>query len=562
MRDISNGGRCGHRLWSRVEPFVVRALAGLILAATASVGALADDATLRLLHGGADHPGHRQRGTEASLERGPLSPVPAWAPSSPTAPAWEPVSFWGGRIDVMAASPADPDPVLASPAVAQDTVFGDGFEWGDVGDWSSSEPLRCDRLEAFGRGLQPSAELHVATWGSNSAGDGSPGNPFATIARAAQDALPGTAIRVHPGSYAGGSYLTDLIGAVDAPIWIGGIPGEPRPVIEGGGEGLHLVRARYLVVHDLEVRNVDFNGINADDGGEVANPHASHHLSFLRLAIHDVGGTGNQDCLKLSGVNEFTVALSQFARCGGGMSGSGVDHVGCHDGLVARNVFHDLSANAVQAKGGSEAIEIRWNRFVDSGARSLNLGGSTGFAYFRPPLSTTVPNAEARNLLVVSNLFEGSDAAVAFVGCAGCVVANNTIVDPQSWILRILQETVTTPPYVFEPCRDGVFVNNVVVFDRSALSTYLNIGPNTAPDTFTFSGNLWYAWDDPAQSQPNLPVAETDGIYGLDPLLGPGYSIPSSSPAAGTGLATPWTWGDLDGACYRSPPSRGAVEAP
>ena len=119
---------------------------------------------------------------------------------------------------------------------------------------------------------------------------------------------------------------------------------------------------------------------------------------------------------------------------------------------------------------------------------------------------------------------------------------------------------MTSPPYTFEECRDGVFVNNVVVFDRSSLSTDLNIGPSTAPGTFTFASNLWYAWDDPAQSQPALPVTETDGIYGQDPLFGPGYRIGPTSPATGTGESTQWTWGDFDGFCYADPPSRGAFE--
>ncbi len=56
---------------------------------------------------------------------------------------------------------------------AQDAVFADDFEWGDTGDWSTAEPVRCDRLEAFGRGLSPTSEIHVATWGNNSTGNGS-----------------------------------------------------------------------------------------------------------------------------------------------------------------------------------------------------------------------------------------------------------------------------------------------------------------------------------------------------------------------------------------------------
>jgi hypothetical protein len=451
--------------------------------------------------------------------------------------------------------------VPIGPCSGQEAMFADGFEWGDTGDWSAVNPVRCDRLEAFGRGLVPTTEIHVATWGDNTTGDGSPGNPYATIGRAALDAAPGSAIRVHSGTYPGGTYLSDLAGTEGAPIWIGGAPGEPRPVIDGSGEGLHLVRAKYVVIHDLEVRNTANNGINADDGGDYGDPLATHHVTFRGLDIHDIGGTGNQDCLKLSGLDDYTVALSEFEACGGGSSGSGVDHVGCHGGLIARNTFTNMAGNAIQSKGGSEDIEIRWNRFTDAGERGLNLGGSTGTQYFRPPLSTTSANAEARNLVVVANVFEGSWAALAYVGCAGCVVANNTIVDPDNWILRILQETVTSPPFTFEACRDGVFVNNIVVFDRSSLSTYVNIGPNTSPETFTFASNLWYAWDNPALSQPILPVVESDGIYGQDPQLGAGYRIGPGSPAAGTGEATAWTWGDHGGACFSDPPSRGSFEA-
>jgi hypothetical protein len=451
---------------------------------------------------------------------------------------------------------------LAASALAQEPILGDTFEWGDTGVWDATFPRRCDGLRTFERDLVPARVVHVSVSGSDTTGDGSMATPFATIGRAADDATPGTAIRVHAGTYAGDNYLADLVGTESAPIWVGGALDEVRPVIQGGGEGLHLVRAKYVVIHDLEVENAAFNGINADDGGDYDNPLASHHLVFRGLSIHDIGGTGNQDCLKLSGVNDYAVLLSSFARCGGTGSGSGVDHVGCHRGLIGRNAFLDLSGNAVQSKGGSEDIEIRWNWFVESGERSLNLGGSTGFSYFRPPLSTTVPNAEARNLRVISNLFAGSNAPIAYVGCVGCVVANNTIIDPHNWILRILQETTTLPPYDFEACRDGVFTNNLVSFEWADLSTWVNIGPNTAPGTFTFDHNLWYAWDQPSKSEPSLPTAESGGIYGLDPGIDAGFHIGSSSPAAGAGVHQPLAAGDLDGVCYQDPPSMGAFETP
>jgi hypothetical protein len=261
-------------------------------------------------------------------------------------------------------------------------------------------------------------------------------------------------------------------------------------------------------------------------------------------------------------VYDFAVADSRFASCGGGASGSGIDHVGCHRGLIARNRFEDLSGNAVQTKGGSADIEIRWNRIRAGGHRALNLGGSTGFQYFRPPLSTAAPNAEARRIRAFANVIEGSPAPVAYVGCVGCEVVNNTIVDPERWLLRILQETTSSGGYEFEPVRDGSFVNNLVYFQRGRIAADVNIGPGTAPDTFMFSHNLWFAHDDPARSQPRLPVPEEDTIVGLDPRFGAEYAIGPDSPAAGAGATHGGTRGDITGACFRDPPSIGAYEVP
>jgi hypothetical protein len=418
----------------------------------------------------------------------------------------------------------------------------------------------CGLIETFESGLAPAAELHVAPDGDDSEGNGSESAPYATISRAARDAVSGTAIRVHQGAYAGGTFLEGVRGTAGAPIWIGGVQGESRPVFDGGGEGIHLVRARYVVLHDVEVANSANNGVNADDGGDYADPQATHHVIFRDLFIHDVGGTGNQDCLKLSGVNQYWVLNSRFERCGGGGSGSGIDHVGCHDGLLAGNTFLDMSGNAVQAKGGSENIEIRGNHVVNGGARAFNMGGSTGDQYFRPPLTTAAPNVEARDIRAVANVIEGATAAIAFVGCVDCLAANNTIVDPERWLFRILQETTTHDGFEFLPARGGYTVNNLVYFERGALSTDVNVGPNTDAPSFRFENNLWYAWDDPSSSAPTLPGTELGSIVGQDPAFGTDYRINASSPAAGAGVPVSGVTADMEGACYLSPPSIGAHE--
>ena len=151
------------------------------------------------------------------------------------------------------------------------------------------------------------------------------------------------------------------------------------------------------------------------------------------------------------------------------------------------------------------------------------------------------------SIRVLSNIFEGTIAPVAFVGCVDSVVANNTIIDPERWLLRILQETISTEDYDFFPSSNNDFKNNLLYYHRGQLSTYVNIGPDTAPETYTFSNNLWYAHDTPSASTPSLPVVETDGIYGIAPLLadpaGRNYQIAPDSPAFHAGLSPPLIFG-------------------
>jgi len=399
----------------------------------------------------------------------------------------------------------------------------------------------------------PDRDVYVGLAGSDSQGDGSRARPYRTLARAAREARPGVAVRLLPGTYAGGNYLERLAGTSTAPIWLGGVPGEPRPVIVGGSGGLHLSRVRYLVVEHLEVRGATGNGINCDDGGEYGNGEATRWVVFRHLAIRNIG----------TGVNDYWVLDCEFTQ--GSAGGSGIDQVGCHRGVIARCRFRSPGSNAIQCKGGSAAIEIRGNHFVQAGQRAINLGGSTGFEFFRPPLVAGQVHFEASAIRVVANLFEGADTPVAFVGCTDSMVAHNTIVNPTRWLFRILQETVSSGGFEFGACGDSQFLNNLVYFQRGALNTYVNIGPNTAPGSFRFAHNLWYAHDQPAQSRPNLPAAETGGRSGQDPLLRGvatgDFDLLEGSPAIGAGSGAAAVSADYRHACYAALPSIGAFEA-
>ncbi len=188
----------------------------------------------------------------------------------------------------------------------------------------------------------------------------------------------------------------------------------------------------------------------------------------------------------------------------------------------------------------------------------LNLGGSTGLAFFRPDTA----HFEAANVQVYSNVFVGGQAAVAFVGSINVEVVNNTIYLPEKWVIRILQETVD--PDRFVECGDNMFRNNIVV-RNAGLSTETNIGPNTRPETFTFSNNLWFHTSNANWSGPSIPVPDVNGIVNQNPLLADPANfdvhLPPNSPAAGAGYPVNAPALDIYGQGFALPRSIGAAEA-
>ncbi|MDF2440307.1 MAG: hypothetical protein JWN98_1291 [Abditibacteriota bacterium] len=340
------------------------------------------------------------------------------------------------------------------------------------------------------------------------------------LQQALREARPGTRIEIAPGDYAGGIYFKGLHGTAGRPIVITGADPKNPPHFKGGGNVLHLAAISHVELSDLILSGAPDNGLNLDDGAQYGTP--SHHIVLRRLQVRDIGPDGNHDGIKLSGLEDFRIEECRLDRWG--RSGSGIDMVGCHRGVLENNQFrHSAEAEAggayaVQAKGGCRDITIRRNHFENVGARSINIGGSTGFTFFRPPLSSWPPEQEryeAKNILIEGNTFIGSTVPLAFVGVDGAIARFNTIYRPRRWAMRILQETREPG---FASCRNGVVEDNIVVFrSHEWMEGGVNIGPNTAPQTFRFARNWWFCEDNPARSKPTLPTPEVGGVYGQDP---------------------------------------------
>ncbi|HYE08323.1 MAG TPA: right-handed parallel beta-helix repeat-containing protein [Planctomycetota bacterium] len=297
----------------------------------------------------------------------------------------------------------------------------------------------------------------------------------AGLAAAMAAAEAGSVIRIAAGSYRGGIHRAGLHGTADAPVVICGADPAHPPELVGGADGLHIAGCAHLELRDLVLRGAATNGLNIDDGESGA-----HDVIIRRITVREVGPDGNRDGVKLSGVDRFLVEDCVIERWG--TRGSGIDMVGCHDGVIAGTLFrHDPGhddGNGVQTKGGSARIVVRACRFEDALSRAVQLGGTTGMGFFRPQPPGP---AEGADLVVEDCVIEGSQAAIAFVNAERCLVRRNVIRRPGRWVMRILQETTGDG---FVPCRDNEFSDNTVVWSAAGFEGTVNSGAGTAPESF------------------------------------------------------------------------------
>lgn len=320
----------------------------------------------------------------------------------------------------------------------------------------------------------------------------------------------GDTLQIAAGSYTSGRQVRGISGLTVEGLLSTRPEGGPalRPRFVGGTVGWQFSRCPGLRLRHLTLTGQSSNGLNLDDGGERTRPIEG--ITLQDIEITDIGPAGNHDGIKCSGLLGLRIVDCKLQ----GWGGQGIDFVGCHDSVIRNCTFIGkagfTATAAIQVKGGSSNILVEHCQFRNAGERALNLGGSTGLDYFRPPLASY----EAKGLTVRNCVIEGSLCAAAFVGVDGALFERNTILFPEKWVFRILQETVGAR---FVSCRDVTIRDNRIIFRRDQVQVDINLGANTAPETFVFQGNRWFAEDRPERSKPKLPSPETGGTYGEDP---------------------------------------------
>jgi hypothetical protein len=352
-------------------------------------------------------------------------------------------------------------------------------------------------LSALALSASLAATVHAQTVGDD-----------ASLRQALHAAKPGDVIKIKAGTYRGGIYAT-VVGTKDKPVTIEAEDPKTPPLIEGGEGGLQIAGAQHVTLRNLRFHGATGSGLNIDDGGKL--DRGATGIVIENVQVTDVGPRGNQDGIKLSGVREFSVKNCTIE----GWGGSAIDMVGCHDGVIEGCTFRGKkgfeSSTGPQCKGGSANVTIRNCRFDNAGDRAINCGGSTGVAFFRPQDA----KFEAKDITIEGNVFRGGSTPVAFVGVDGAIFRQNTIIDPNRFLLRILQESTDAR---FVPCRNVTVEKNLFLYKRARLAEAINVGAKTDAASFKFKDNWWFCSDAP-QFQPQLPSKEFGGTHGRDPKL-------------------------------------------
>lgn len=320
---------------------------------------------------------------------------------------------------------------------------------------------------------------------------------------ALRDLKPGTTLKIGPGEYPGGHHVSGV-----EKLTIEALDARQPPLFKGGTNGWQFSRCKDLTLRHLRISGQTGNGLNLDNGSQADELVTG--ITLENIDVSDIGPKGNHDGIKCSGLRHLTIRDCTIS----GWGGQGIDFVGCHLSVISGCRFigkEGFTASAgIQLKGGTGDVLVDKCHFTNAGERPLNIGGSTGLEYFRPKGAIQ----EARSIVVRNCVIEGSVCAAAFVGVEGAEFTNNTILFPTKWLFRILQETKEPG---FRPCSYVTVKDNKIIFRRSQVQVDINIGPGTAPETFRFEGNQWFAEDRPQASKPKLPVEETGGVYGSDP---------------------------------------------
>jgi hypothetical protein len=286
------------------------------------------------------------------------------------------------------------------------------------------------------------ADVHVAVGGSDSSGDGSIANPWATIDFAIDQVSGGDRILVGPGTYTGRSRLDREF---DPPVTILAEPRYQAKLQYDGGAAIVVFTGRNLIVEGFEITHAPGNTgalvvqvqdlLGAVSGSAGGTDPVVSGIVFRDNIIHT---STNNDLLKVNnGAENILIQGNLFYD----QSGSD-EHLDINSVIgvtIEDNVFFNTTARpdtssyiVVKDSNGSDDtvlgvqdVTIRRNVFLNwngNGGQSFVRFGEDGTAFFE------TDGALVENNLMLGNSVDLMRTSLTIQGSNGIVVRNNTVV--------------------------------------------------------------------------------------------------------------------------------------
>jgi Right handed beta helix region/Secretion system C-terminal sorting domain len=287
--------------------------------------------------------------------------------------------------------------------------------------------------------LAPAKTIYVATNGNDSNG-GSYAAPLKTLQKAVSVAVEGDIIELRNGTYA-----SDEIKIKINNLTIKSYAGEWAKIVAPVNKGTDIAACLWYsepdtkggTLENLEIVGGAFYGIFLDSNWNWGLPKNERsgvsNILIKNCKIHDTG----RDCIKITpGCNNIQIIQCEIYNSGvgpenlpinGGPNAEGIDNVNGSNMVVRYCHFHDISTNALYAKGGSKGSIIENNLIRNVGEAGIGIGFYTDGEWFDE--ITNPKYYESINTIVRNNIIMNTGAAgIVFCGAYRCQAYNNTIV--------------------------------------------------------------------------------------------------------------------------------------